>query len=209
MNKPVIILGDGGHASVLAEILLLEQRNVLGYTSPEPNKVFFSLNYLGADEAIRAFDPSEVELVLGLGSVNLPYVRSTIFQHFKMLGYTFVTVIHPSAIIAPSAKVEEGCQIMAGSIMQTNSVIEENVILNTGTKVDHDCSIGCHSHIAPGVTISGGVQIGDTTHIGTGATIIQGIKIGSHVLIGAGSVVINDIADGKTVYGVPAKEAKQ
>ena len=63
-------------------------------------------------------------------------------------------------------------------------------------------------HIAPGVTISGGVTIDDCTHIGTGATVIQGVHIGSHVLIGAGAVVVKDIPDNCKAYGVPARITK-
>ena len=36
MPKPIVILGSGGHASVLAEILLNEGREIVAVVSPEP-----------------------------------------------------------------------------------------------------------------------------------------------------------------------------
>lgn len=59
-------------------------------------------------------------------------------------------------------------------------------------------------HLAPGVTISGGVQIGSRVHIGTGAVVIQSLGIGQGAVVGAGAVVTRDIPDYVVAYGVPA-----
>lgn len=209
MNKPVIMIGNGGHAKVLTEILLEEQVKVIGFTAMERQKNFFDLPYLGDDLKILDYPIGEVELVLGLGSVNQSNIRKNIFQHFKSKGYTFKEIIHSTAIIAPSVRLGEGVQIMAGAILQTNTVIADNTIINTGTKIDHDSQIAAHVHIAPGCTLSGNTIIGESTHIGTGVTLIQGIEIGKNCLIGAGAVVLKSISDSMTAYGVPAKEVQK
>jgi len=206
MNKPLIILGNGGHASVLMEILLAQGREILGFTTPSVEENQFGLSYLGPDDAIFQYNQGEVELVLGLGMLGPHSLREKIFQQLKKHGYSFSSVIHPSIIVAPSVQLGEGVQLMAGAIVQTNSVIADNTIVNTGALIDHDCQIGAHVHIAPGTKISGAVQIGDSTHIGTGTTIIQGIEIGRGCLLGAGSVVVKNIESNSKAYGVPAKE---
>jgi len=207
MNKPVIIIGNGGHASVLVETLLIQQREIIGYTAPSKEKEFFDLPYLGTDDIIADnYNPDELELVLGLGTVMSSIVRKSIFEDFNSIGFSFIGVIHPTAIISSSTQIGEGAQIMAGTILQANVSIEDNTIINTGSIIDHDCHIGKHVHIAPGSTLSGGVHIGDGCHIGVGTSIIQGITIGHETTIGAGSVVIKDIGIGKIAYGVPAKE---
>ena len=206
MNNPIIILGNGGHASVLTEILLLQGRKVLGFTAPEEQRNSYGLGYLGTDEMIRTFNPEKVDLVLGLGTVNISYVRQSIFEDLKNQGYTFATCIHPTAIISATARLAEGVQVMAGAIVQPHVRIGENTIINTGSIIEHDCVIGSHIHIAPGTTISGSVIIGNGSHIGTGSSIIQGIEIGGNSLIGAGAVVISNIGTNKKAIGVPAKE---
>lgn len=207
MNKSVIIIGNGGHASVLVETLLIQQREIIGYTAPSKEKEFFDLPYLGIDDMIADnYNPNEVELVLGLGTVTTSNVRKSIFEGFISIGFALIRVIHPTAIISSSTQIGEGAQIMAGTILQANVSIGDNSIINTGSIIDHDCLIGKHAHIAPGSTLSGGVQIGDGCHIGVGTSIIQGITIGHETTIGAGSVVVKDIGSGKTAYGVPAKE---
>ncbi|MFP3917202.1 acetyltransferase [Lysinibacillus telephonicus] len=206
MNKPIIILGNGGHSSVLTEILIAQNREIIGFTSPQKEENQFDLPYLGQDEVIFQFDSKEIELVLGIGSVAVTAIRQNLFHHFNKENYIFSNVIHPSAIIAPSVKLGRGIQIMAGVIIQTNTFIDDNTIVNTGSKIDHDCYIGSHVHIAPGTTISGGVKIGASSHIGAGSTIIQQIDIGSGCLIGAGSVVVKNIGNRVKAIGVPARE---
>lgn len=206
MNKPLIILGNGGHASVLVEILMSQGETILGYTAPKEEANLFNLTYLGDDKIVQNYNNADVELVIGLGMIKPSPVREEIFLRFQKDGYKFKSIIHPSVIIAPSVKLGEGVQIMAGAIIQTNTIIADNTIINTGTLIDHDCQIDAHVHIAPGTKISGAVNIQKGTHIGTGVTIIQGIQIGESSLIGAGAVVVKDIQSNVKAFGVPAKE---
>lgn len=200
------MLGNGGHASVLTEILLAHGKEIIGFTAPAAEENHFGLAYLGTDDVILQYKPIEVELVLGLGMLGPLSVREKIFHWLKEQGYSFSSVIHPSAIISSSVKLGKGAQIMAGAIIQTSVIVADNTIINTGAIIDHDCKIGAHVHIAPGTKISGAVQIGNSTHIGTGTTIIQGIEIGDGCLIGAGSVVVKNIKSYAKAFGVPAKE---
>ncbi|MEI4769605.1 acetyltransferase [Psychrobacillus sp. FJAT-51614] len=205
-NKPIIIIGNGGHARALIEILLMQSREIIGFTAPTQQVNPFGFTYLGKDESIEQYHQDEIILVLGLGTIQISSIRKEIFDRFKKLGYTFESTIHPKTIISPTVQFGEGVQIMAGAIVQTNTKIADNTIINTGTIIDHDCIIDAHTHLAPGVTVSGSVHIGESCHIGTAATIIQGITVGKKSLVGAGAVVVSNIANEKKVVGVPAKE---
>jgi sugar O-acyltransferase (sialic acid O-acetyltransferase NeuD family) len=205
-NKPLIILGNGGHATVLTEVLLLKKSDILGFTSPREEINRFGLHYLGIDEVILDHHPDSVDLVLGTGSINVSSMRKKIFEYYKEKGYTFSTIIHPKAIVSEYSIISEGVQLLAGSIVQAFTTINRNTIINSGVLIEHDCTIGSHVHVAPGTVLSGQVSIGDGTHIGAGSSIIQNIAIGKNVLVGAGSVVIRNIDDHHRVAGVPAKE---
>ena len=212
MSIPIIILGSGGHAKVLIDVLRIRDIKVVGITSIELqdiNKKLNGINVIGNDEAIFRYSPESVHLVNGIGYTGKTEKRRELFDFFKGKGYSFAGVIHPSAVVSLDVQMDEGVQVMAGAVIQTGSKIKKNTIINTKVSVDHDCVIGSHVHLAPGVTISGGVQVADDVHIGAGATIIQEIRIGKKCLIGAGSLVLNDVKDGATVFGVPAREAKR
>ena len=208
MSLPVIILGGGGHAKVLIETLRSSGIAILGITDADPEKYnnsVLGIPVLGDDSVVNQHSPESVHLVNGVGSVSITHKRSTLFERFKHLGYSFATVVHPSAIIASDAVLGEGAQVMAGAVIQPGSSLGADTIVNTNATVDHDCEIGSHVHLSPGVTLSGGVRIGMGTHVGTGATVIQAIVIGTNCLVAAGSVVISNIDDGSTVAGVPAR----
>ena len=212
MSIPVIVLGAGGHARVLIDTLLTTDINVVGITSINPkdiNKELNGINVIGDDEVISRYSPESVHLVNGIGSTGEIEKRKELFDYFKERGYSFASVIHPSAVISPDVQLNEGVQVMAGTVIQTGSKIKKNTIINTKVSVDHDCIIGSHVHLAPGVTISGGVQVADDVLIGAGTTIIQGVRIGKKCSIGAGSLVLNNVKDGVTVFGVPAREVKR
>ena len=206
MDKPVIIIGAGGHARVLFDCLRLQGVKVLGMLDKAGVENSNSnLPIIGDDSAISEYPSDTVELVNGLGSVGNMNLRTSIFSKFKNLGYCFRNVIHPSAIIAHDCVLGEGVQVLAGAVINTGTKIGADTIVNTGAIVDHECIVGSHVHIAPGCTLSGGIHIGYGTHIGTGATIIQGISIGNRALVAAGAVVVNTVSDGEKVMGVPAK----
>ena len=84
---------------------------------------------------------------------------------------------------------------MAGAVVQSGSAIGDNVIVNTNVSVDHDCKIGQHVHLAPGVVLCGNVCVEELGHIGTGAKILQSIRVGAHALVSAGTLVKSDIKD--------------
>src|SRR3989344_3954354 len=149
-NKPgqehVIIIGGGGHARVLADILKLWSIKIVGYTDKTKQKNI-GLEYLGDDQVLTSqkYPSSKFRLVNGVGSVKLPVERQRIYEEFKTLGYRFTSVVHPQAIILPSAKLAEGVQVMAGAVVGTDANIGENVIVNTSSSVDHDCVIDAHN----------------------------------------------------------------
>ena len=191
----MILLGAGGHAKVLLEALRLEGRNVLGLVTPDLEKVskHLGIEVLGDDEQLRQYNPSEIDLVNGIGSLPFQSLRWNISSKMRSWGYKFSKVIHPSAIVSSSASIEEGVQIMAGAVIQSGCIVGRDTIINTGCTIDHDCEIGESTHIAPGSTLSGGAKIGKSTHIGTGTSIIQNIKIGDGAVVAAGTTLYKDV----------------
>jgi sugar O-acyltransferase (sialic acid O-acetyltransferase NeuD family) len=204
----VVIIGAGGHARVLLDMLSLLKIPVAGMTDVAASlagREIFGVRVLGDDEALQRFPCGTTRLVNGLGSVKTMDARRAAFARLRARGYGFLTLAHPSAVVSARAVLGEGVQALARSVVQCGARIGANSILNTGAQVDHDCVVGDHVHLAPGVTLSGDVHIGDGSHVGTGAVVVQGVRIGAGCLVAAGAVVISDVPDGARVGGVPAK----
>ena len=198
---PVIVLGSGGHARVLIDALLLNSVKLLGTTDVVPkNMSLLGVSYLGDDDVVERYSPNEVCLVNGVGSISQPYLREKLFKKFKNLGYKFINVIHPFAVIAADVRLGEGVQVMAGAVLQPGSVIGDNVIVNTNASVDHDCRIGQHVHLAPGVVVCGNVCVEELGHVGAGAKILQSVRVGAHALVSASTLVKSDIKDSERSF---------
>jgi sugar O-acyltransferase (sialic acid O-acetyltransferase NeuD family) len=208
MTRPFLIIGAGGHGRVVADVIGLLRRDLLGYLDQDHSlhgQPIQGVKVLGGDDHLKKVPPGQVVLANGIGAVTSLDPRLQAFMRLSAAGYLFEALVHPSAIVATSASLASGTQIMAGAVVQAGARIAENAIVNTGAIVDHDCTIGRHSHVAPGATLCGNVQIGERCYVGAGSTIIQGIRIGDGAFVGAGAVVVSDVAAAVRVAGVPAR----
>jgi len=204
VSKPVLILGAGGHAKVLLEILISLNREIIAIVDPQSKNSLQSLvncKHYFNDDDVLSFDPKNISLVNGVGSLPDNNLRHKLYKKFSSLGYQFITLISPNAVVSSSAILDDGVQVMAGVIVQAGAHLKSNTIINTGAIIEHDCYIGISNHIAPGVTLSGEVKTGNFVHIGTGANVIQGINIGENTVIGAGAIVTKSVNKNGKIFG--------
>lgn len=134
-----------------------------------------------------------------------PAVRRKVTEHYLRLGAQIVSLVHPSAIIAPSASLGDGCVVQAAANVSANSRLGRGVKINTCANVTHDVVIHDFVTVAPNACILGNVQIGAGAYIGGNATILPRISIGEGAIVGAGSVVTQPVPPNATVYGNPAR----
>ncbi|HOV04241.1 MAG TPA: acetyltransferase [Hyphomicrobiales bacterium] len=203
---PVVVLGTSGHAAVVVELARAAGLDVVGCIGPDhaDSDAAFA-PYLGGDDWLDSEAAKGVALANGIGSVGVAGRRKPLFLELKARGFDFPALVHPRAVVAPTARIGAGALVMAGAIVQAFAEIGDNVIVNSGAIVEHHCRIGEHAHVAPGATLCGGVVLGAESFVGAGATVIQYRTIGARAMIAAGAVVVGDVDDGAELRGVPAK----
>jgi sugar O-acyltransferase (sialic acid O-acetyltransferase NeuD family) len=210
MSLPVIIVGSGGHAAVVADALLAADERVLGFVDIDPARhgaVVCGLSVLGNESALDAGTPGAALLANGIGGVRTEGLRRSVQERLEARGWEFATVRHPSAVVSKFARVGDGAQLLAGAIVQANARVGRGVIVNTGAVVEHDVELGDFAHVAPRALLCGAVIVGQDSHIGAGAVIRQQVRLGERTMVGAGAVVVTDFAAaGRKVVGIPARE---
>lgn len=208
MKPPIIVIGAGGHALVVADALLAAGEVVLGFTDADPSRHgrrLCNLPVLGDDDRVLAGLASDsTHLVNGIGGVGGAGLRQRVQERLQKIGWRFVGVRHPSAIVSSFARVEDGVQLLAASVVQAGADIAGGCIVNTGAVVEHDCRLGEHVHVAPRALLCGDVEIGARSHVGAGAVVRQGLRLGRDTVVGAGAVVIRNHTGGGILIGVPA-----
>lgn len=205
--KEVIVIGSGGHAKVVIDILsLIPNIQILGVTSNVLKSGDYFLNYpvLGDDDSIKYLS-KEINLVMGLGGFRDNNLRLKVFNLLKGYGFQFTNAIHPSAYISKTAKLGEGVVIFPGVIINTEAEIGDNTIIATGATIDHETKVGNHVLVSAGVTIGAYCEIEENVLLALGSKVVSGIKVKKNSLIAAGAVVVKDINENEQVYGIPAK----
>ncbi len=204
----VVIWGAGGHASVVADALCLnDDYELVGFLddlNPErKGEILHELPIVGGRKDLLLLKDKGVKgILVGIGDGK---VREELATYALSIGYTLITVVHPHASVARGALIGAGTFIGPGAIINTGAKIGTNVIINSGAIIEHDCVVEDGAHICPGAVLGGGVVVGKRAWVGIGSTIKDRMRIGDETIIGAGAVVTKHIPNNVTAYGVPAR----
>ncbi len=197
------VFGSGGHAKVVISSLQAQGLKVIGIFDDDKNKLntnILNVPVVGTIDDCQKFKIKKA--VIAIGDNN---TREKIANRYTL---NWISVIHPKAIIDPSAQVGKGSVVFPGAILNASAVIGEHSIINTSAIIDHDVKIGSFTHICPGSVITGGVVVGNNCFIGANTSIIPCKRVGMFSTIGAGSVVIKDIPEYCVAVGSPAEIIK-
>ncbi|HET8887033.1 MAG TPA: NeuD/PglB/VioB family sugar acetyltransferase [Salinimicrobium sp.] len=208
MKEDVIILGKGGHAKTIID--MIEEQgiyNIVGVTDYEVSEAEFAgYPVLGTDDVLPGYFKKGVKnAVIGVGGFRNNDLRIKLFNRAKKVGFNLPVIVHHSAIVSKTSKIGEGTVIKRGAIVDTDVTIGKNNVLELGSTVGHESKVGDHVLISANSIVSAYDIIEDDVFLAVSSTIISGLKVCSGTLIGAGSVVVKDIEQPGTYFGLPAK----
>lgn len=199
MNR-LIIIGAGGHGKSIADNALKNGYTDIAFVDDHVRGECMGFPIIGVISNIEKLNDGNTDFIIGLGDNSLRC------QFSKRYSVRWVTLIHPTAVIATNAVVGEGTVVMAGAVINASSSVGRHCIINTSAIVEHDNKICDYVHMSPASKLGGTVTVGELTQIGIGATVSNNIEVCSSCIIGAGAVVVQNIKKSGTYVGVPARE---
>lgn len=193
-----VLVGDGGHANEVSDLLHLLGGTVVGRVVDHEY-----LKDAVSPETRPLADLPRIDcdaVVLAMGDTA---ARQRIFN---MLAGTYhlPSVVHPSASVSPSAALGSGVVVMQNVVVAAQAVIGDAALLNVACYVAHDCRVGSAAHVGPGVQLGGRSSIGEMVLCGASATVLPDVSVGIRSVCGAGAVVTRDVPPNCVVSGVPA-----
>lgn len=206
MGKKVVVIGGGGHARAVLDILLQTKGlEIVGFTSPARDhrtEALTGVAYAGPDEVLPQVYARGIEYAfVAIGDNQL---RKSRLEHARVLGFTLINALSPHAVVSARASIGTGVAILPGAVVNAGTTIGDGSIINTNASIDHDCVIGEFVHVAPACALAGNVVVGAQAMLGIGTRVIPGISIGSGTVVGAGSVVLKDLPRLCIAIGTPA-----
>ena len=164
--RSLLILGAGGFGQMIKETAL-----ALGY-----EKVVF------LDDAAKGEDVIGMCCDYVLRHSDYPAAvaafgnnKTRLFWTDKLLeeGYEVPAMVHPSAIVSPSATLEPGCFIMQRVVVNTHTRIERAALINSGAVVDHDSIVCAGAHVGLGSVVKANCTIESGRKVEAGEVIFS------------------------------------
>jgi sugar O-acyltransferase (sialic acid O-acetyltransferase NeuD family) len=201
----ILVYGGGGHGKSLIDLLrALRVFRIIGIIDdgidPEKQSEIMGVPVLGNAQALPSLYAQGVRLAVNaVGGIGNIAIRIQVFERLAEAGFACPAVVHPSAVVEPSAVLSAGAQVFPLAYVGSQARLGYGAIINTGAIVSHDCQVGDYANLSPGAILAGEVQVGRAALVGMSATINLRTHIGKNARIGNGATIKSDVPDGGVV----------
>ena len=211
--KRVVIIGAGGHAREIAEILRDQAREgagprLLGFVADDPENYPAEIGGVPFLGDWSWFDGADLRDLAVVCAVGLPQLRKRLVERATARGLKFAKAVSPLAYVSPEASLGEGVMVFPHAFVSAGSTLGDHSVVNVGASVSHDARVGRFATLSPGVHVAGHVNVGEGCYLGIGSSVIDRVSIGAWATVGGGACVTEELPENVTAVGVPARVIK-
>lgn len=206
----IVIVGAGGFArevfTQLEDCLSDCEFRVKGFLARESGelKKYTDIPVLANPEDYQPGDGDR--FVLAIGDIS---ARRRTTEALVGRGGRFLSLIHPTAYVAKTARIGDGAVIYPYATISNAAVLEDFVHLSLYASVGHDSLAGQFSLLSPYATLNGFANIDDDVFMGTHSMLGPGCEIGRQSKVCANTAVLHNVPARSFVYGVPGRHTRR
>ena len=207
----IVIVGAGGFGREVyhwaRELLGSPNYRFKGFIDDNPDSEKISGNQLKILGAIHPgknqydIQPTD-RFIYAIGNIDN---KKTIITELKNRGATFISLVHPTAVVADTAAIGQGVVICPFALVSDQAIISDFTMINCYASCAHDTQVGKYTILSPYATLNGYVELEDEVFLGTHSTVVASRKIGYRTKISANSVAMTNVPPRSIVVGVPGK----
>ncbi|NDC63015.1 MAG: transferase [Planctomycetia bacterium] len=153
-------------------------------------------------------DPMEFAPLPGdrlLLAIGIPTTRRRVAEALERRGAVFLTLIHPTAVVAATASIGAGSILCPHSIVSDSARLGRNVLLNYHASLGHDSTAGDFSVLSPYAALGGDAHVAEDVFMGMHASVGPGKTLGARTKVSANSCALADAPADSIVFGVPGR----
>lgn len=207
----VVIVGAGGFGREVLQWLRDAAaagskqvvRGFLDDTGPDLSAFGLEVPVLGPVDA-GVLDGGD-RCILAIGD---PAARLALAERLEAAGARFTTLVHPSAVVAPSAKLGKGVVVCPFGFIGPDATLEAHALLNVRASVGHDARIGRAAVLSPHSFVGGAAEIAEAAMLGSAAMVLPRQRVGAGAHVAPGAVVHSAVPAGVLALGNPASWRK-
>lgn len=200
----IVIVGAGGLGREVYRLVRdcfdLGKYQIKGFLAQNPNELdnFNTKHPIIGHENNYNIDKND-RFIIAIGDVS---IKKRVANALKAKGAKFINLIHPTAIIFPSATIGNGVVIFPYSVVSDNVVIGDFVKLNMYVYCGHDSKVGDYCTLSPYSTLNGSATLENEVFLATRVTVTASKKVGKRSILGAHSLALHNIPQNTKLLGV-------
>lgn len=142
--RSLLIIGAGEFGQLVKELAELQGYEKIAFLDDNSGLA------IGKTADYQKFTKEYSHFIVAIGN---PVVRRNVVEMLEPC-FTLATIMHPTAVISPSAQIEKGCVIEAHTVINTGTKVGKACLINAGSVVNHNsivsdyCQVDCNAVVA-------------------------------------------------------------
>jgi sugar O-acyltransferase (sialic acid O-acetyltransferase NeuD family) len=207
----ILIVGAGGFGREALQWALHawpdEAHKIAGFLSDDPKALAGQHSRMPIIGSAADYEPTPGDvLVLAIGIAG---IRRRVAEMLVARGAEFLSLVHPTAIVADSAEVGGGTILCPYTIVSDNCRLGRFVLMNYHSSVGHDASVADFCVFSPYATLGGGATLGEDVFLGLHASVGPRVSVGDRCKVSAGSAALATAPADTVIWGSPGRHGRR